>query len=122
MAGRTGAIARHGPSAILHEVVAHNGVLYLAGVIAGTPVADMEAQARDVFAQIDALLEAHGSDRHHLLATTIYVTDLDAKPAMNRAWRDWLPAAALPARATIGVRDLGPGVLIEVVATAAQKA
>lgn len=114
-------IARSEPSEILHGVVQHNGTLYLAGVIAGDLVPDMEKQAAEVFDRIDTLLERYGSDKHHLLATTIFVTDLDRKPAMNKAWRAWLPGKSLPARATVGVRDLGPGVLIEVVATAAQK-
>lgn len=112
-------ISRHEQSSILHGVVKHGDTLYLAGVIAGDLSLDMEGQARDVFAQIDGLLNKHGSSKSHLLATTIYVTDLNQKPAMNKAWRDWLPDAALPARATIGISDLGKNVLIEVVATAA---
>lgn len=122
MTEQSSSISRHDGGPILHQVVARDGILYLAGVTASELAPDMGAQARDVFAQIDARLQQHGSDRHHLLATTIYVTDLDAKPAMNAAWRDWLSEADLPARATIGVSDLGPGVLIEVVVTAAQKA
>jgi hypothetical protein len=37
--------------------------------------------------------------------------------AMNRAWQEFFDPSHLPARATIGVADLGPGVLIEMVAT-----
>ncbi|MEX0760712.1 MAG: Rid family hydrolase [Tistlia sp.] len=40
------------------------------------------------------------------------------KPGMNEAWTSWIPADALPTRATLGVADLGEGVLIEVVITA----
>jgi 2-iminobutanoate/2-iminopropanoate deaminase len=40
---------------------------------------------------------------------------------MNPVWTKWLPKAALPARATIGINDLGEGVKIEVVVTAAVK-
>ncbi|WJR79457.1 RidA family protein [Bradyrhizobium sp. NP1] len=112
-------IERFEPSQILHEVVKHNGTLYLAGCVSEDLKLDMEGQARNVFAQIDQLLTRHGSDKHHVLSATIFVTDLNQKPAMNKAWRDWLPEKALPARATIGINDLGPGVLIEVVVTAA---
>ncbi len=54
------------------------------------------------------------------LATMIYITDFSQKDGMNEAWLSWLPAEHLPTRATIGVADLGEGVLIEIVVTAAR--
>ena len=39
---------------------------------------------------------------------------------MAAAWTEILPNAHLPTRATIGVNDLGDGVLIELVASAAK--
>ncbi|MSO77508.1 MAG: RidA family protein [Alphaproteobacteria bacterium] len=103
---------------ILHEVVEHNGTLYLAGVVAENGKLDMEGQAREVFQQIDRLLAANGSSREHVLTALIFITDMGQKPAMNRAWKAWLAPAHLPTRATIGVADLD-GYLIEVVVTAA---
>ena len=47
---------------------------------------------------------------------TICVTDMADKPAMNRVWQTFFDPAHLPARATIGVADLGPGVRLETVA------
>jgi len=35
---------------------------------------------------------------------------------MNAVWTEWLDAVCLPAGATLGVGNLGSGVLIEVVA------
>jgi len=113
-------IKRSGQSEILHDVVEHNGVLYLAGVVADDTSLDMAGQARQVFAEIDRLLTAHGSSRERLLSALIFITDMQHKPAMNKAWQEWLSPAHLPARATIGINDLGPGVLIEVVVTAAK--
>lgn len=104
---------------ILHEAVAHNGVLYLAGIVAEDLSLDMAGQTADALRQIDALLAAHGSSRERLLTALIFITDMRLKPEMNRVWKEWLPAAHLPTRATIGVNDLDEGVLIEIVATAA---
>lgn len=104
---------------ILHEVVAHAGTLYLAGIVAEDLSVDMEGQARDVLGQLDALLTANGSDRRHVLQATAYVTDLAEKTGFNAAWTAFFAEADLPARATIGVADLGPGVRLELVATAA---
>ncbi|MCC7272816.1 MAG: RidA family protein [Alphaproteobacteria bacterium] len=105
---------------ILHEVVEHNGVLYLAGVVAEDVSADMEGQMRSIVAQIDQLLAAHGSSKDRILSATLYITDVAQKPALNKVWKEWLNAAHLPARAGIGVADLGPGVLVEVMVTAAK--
>ncbi len=37
------------------------------------------------------------------------------KPATNRVWQESFDPAHLPARATIGVADLGPGVRLEMI-------
>ena len=114
-------VKRSGSSEILHDVVEHKGVLNVAGVVAEDLSLGMEGQARQVFAEIERLLVANGSDRDHLLSALIFITDMKLKPDMNKAWKAWLKQAQLPTRATIGINDLGPGVLIEVVATAAVK-
>ena len=85
---------------ILHEVVEHNGTLYLAGVVAEDLSADMTGQARSVFGQIDQLLAEHGSGKDKLLTALIFVTDMKDKPAMNAVWKEWLAPADLPTRAT----------------------
>jgi enamine deaminase RidA (YjgF/YER057c/UK114 family) len=105
---------------LLHEVVEHNGTLYLAGVVAEDLSADMTGQARSVFGQIDRLLAEHGSSKQQLLTALIFITDMKDKPAMNQVWKEWLAPAHLPARATIGVNDLEPNVRLEVVVTAAK--
>ena len=113
-------VERHSPyGGILHEVVAHAGTLYFAGIVAEDLSLDMEGQARDVLAQLDALLAAHGSDRSHVLQATAYVVNLNEKTGFNRAWTEFFAEADMPARATIGIADLGPGVMLELVATAA---
>jgi enamine deaminase RidA (YjgF/YER057c/UK114 family) len=47
----------------------------------------------------------------------IFITDRADKPPMNRVWQEFFGPAHLPARATIGVADLGSGVRLEMVAT-----
>jgi enamine deaminase RidA (YjgF/YER057c/UK114 family) len=113
-------IKRTGKSDILHDVVEYNGVLNLAGVVAEDLSQGMGGQARQIFEQIDRLLAAHGSSRDRLLSALIFITDMKLKPEMNKAWQAWLKKDHLPTRATIGINDLGPKVLIEVVVTAAK--
>lgn len=113
-------IKRSGPYGdILHEVVEKDGILYFAGIVGEDSEADMAGQTRSVLAQMDELLALHGSDKDHLLSALIFVTDMKAKPEMNKVWKEWLSPGQLPTRATIGVADLD-GYLIEVVFTAAR--
>lgn len=112
-------VIRVGPVENGHSVIEHDRVLYLAGVAPTVSTGSTIEQATDVFAQIDALLARSGSSKKFLLQARIYVTDLAFKADINRAWHNWLDREDLPARATIGVSDLGPGVRLEVVVTAA---
>jgi enamine deaminase RidA (YjgF/YER057c/UK114 family) len=115
-------ITRHLPwNELLHEVVEYQGILYLAGIVAEDLTVDMTGQASDCMAQLERLLRAHGSDLGHVLQVTIYIADLAEKAAFDAVWRRTFPPAALPARAGIGVADLGPGVKVEIVAIAAKR-
>jgi enamine deaminase RidA (YjgF/YER057c/UK114 family) len=103
---------------ILHEVVEHNGVLYLAGIVSEDLSLDITGQAEDVMRQADQLLAAHGSSRAHILQALILLPDLEHKAGFNEVWKRYFSPEHLPARAGIGVSDLGPNVLVEVVLTA----
>ena len=93
-------IERSAPYAgLLHEVVKHNGVIYLAGVVADDKTLGMAGQARQAFDQIDQLLAAHGSSKSRLLTALIFITDMKMKPEMNRIWKEWLSPGDLPTRA-----------------------
>jgi enamine deaminase RidA (YjgF/YER057c/UK114 family) len=116
---RSQPIRRDGRIPIMHRVVAHAGVLYFGGIVASDRSQPMEGQTLQVLEALDRLLEAQGSKRSKLLSVTIYLSDMTAKDEMNKIWTSWFLPEELPARATIGVADLGAGTLIEIVATAA---
>jgi enamine deaminase RidA (YjgF/YER057c/UK114 family) len=99
--------------------VAHDGVLYIGGIIAEDTTLDMAGQSEDVLRQLSKVLTAGGSSIARVLQVTIYLTNLAEKPDFNRVWRAHFKEINLPARAAIGVADLGPGVKLELVATAA---
>lgn len=112
-------ITRNLRTPIMHRAVIHNGVAYLGGVVAGDVSVGMRGQTQQVTERLDALLAEIGSDKTKLLSATIYITDMSVKDEMNAVWTAWIAQADLPARATIGVADLGNDVLIEVVISAA---
>ncbi len=105
---------------LLHEIVEHNGVVYFAGIVPENLEIDMPGQTLDVFQQLDALLQASGSDREHVLSVTVYLSDLNDKAVFNKSWKEFFARDHLPARAAVAVADLGPGVRLEMVVTAAK--
>lgn len=106
---------------LLHEIVEHHGVLYLGGIVPEDTGRDMAGQADDVLRQLKTLLEGAGSDLACVLQVTIFMTDLSDKAAFNQVWKRYFSSDHLPARAAIGVADLGPGVRLEMTATAARR-
>ncbi|MET4330738.1 enamine deaminase RidA (YjgF/YER057c/UK114 family) [Bradyrhizobium sp. i1.15.2] len=106
---------------LLHEVVEHNGVLYIGGIVPEDTSLDMSGQANDVLGQLAQLLKTLGSDLSNVLQVTIYMASLKEKAEFNAAWKAHFAEAHLPARAAIGVADLGPGVKLEITAIAARQ-
>lgn len=105
---------------LLHEVVEHDGVLYISGIVAEDTSLDMVGQANDVLGQLSRLLKPLGSDLSNVLQATVYITNLGEKAEFNTAWKTHFSEAHLPARAVIGVADLGPGVKLEMTVIAAR--
>ena len=115
-------IKRHKKARIMHAAVEHNGILYIGGHAAHDLDKGMGDQTREICDKLDALLAECGSDKNHLLQARIYITDMSKKEEMNAAWLEWLGGEDLPARATIGVADLGdPRRLIEIASIACVK-
>jgi len=102
---------------IMHRVVRAGDLVFVGGTIADDTSASIGAQTASILGKIEGYLREGGSDRHHVLSASIFVTDLSKKKEMDAAWTEFF-GDALPARATVGVADLGGGALIEVVVTA----
>jgi enamine deaminase RidA (YjgF/YER057c/UK114 family) len=104
----------------MSRVVIHNGIAYLAGLLAlqrrgGT----VEEQTRDILAMIDRLLADAGSDKSHLLTATIWLADIRTSEEMNLVWDEWLPADCAPARATIEGKPTSAEHKVKIAVTAA---
>lgn len=110
---------RHDPGKILHRAVECSGMLHFAGIVADEPGASMTRQTQQIIDKFAGLLASYGSGMSRVVSATIYITDMKLKDEMNAVWTERFAPAALPARATIGVNDLGPGYLIEIVFLAA---
>lgn len=112
------------PKGHYSQAIIHDGLVYVAGQLATDPhdpdakPGDVGQQARLIFRNIAAILEEAGSGLDRLLQVTIYVSSLDAWPAVNEAFAEAL-GDHKPTRAIVPVGTLPPGRDIEVVSIAA---
>ena len=76
---------------------------------------DIDMQARAVFANVRAVLEASGARWEDLVDVTVYLTDMarDFK-GYNAVWAEHFPdAATAPCRTTLGITALPTPIAIE---------
>ena len=111
-------IIRTEANAVLAKAVEYHGFVYTQGVVAADLTADITGQTKDVLAQIDALLEIHGTDSTRLLQAHIWLKDSADREAMNAVWSAWLPADGAPARACVQAVMADPRYLVEIMVTA----
>ncbi|MBV8092005.1 MAG: RidA family protein [Acetobacteraceae bacterium] len=111
-------IIRTESNPILSKAVEFHGFLYLQGCTAHDLSKDVRGQTAEVLEQIDALLEAHGSDKTRLLQALIWVKDIRDRESVNEVWRNWLPANAAPARACVEAKLADARILVEIMVTA----
>lgn len=114
------------PRGYANGMMAEGRVVVTGGVVgwdaAGLFPDGFAAQARQCFANIQAILAEAGAEPHHLVRLTWYVTDIDAYLAagkeVGQAYRDIL-GRHFPAMAVIGVvRLVETQALVEIEATA----
>ncbi len=111
-------IIRTEPGKILAKAVEYHGFVYLQGVTAQDTGKDIKGQTAEVLAQIDALLETHGTDKTRLLQAQIWLKHINDRPAMNELWAAWLPEGMAPVRACVQAELADPKLLVEIMITA----
>lgn len=111
-------ILRTEPGALFSRAVEYHGFVFTQGLVPRNPEAEAAAQVRDVLAQIDEVLEQHGTDTTRLLQAQIWLKDLADREALNAAWSAWLPAGQAPARALVQAELADPRWRVEIMVTA----
>ncbi|HEU4630119.1 MAG TPA: RidA family protein [Gemmatimonadaceae bacterium] len=95
------------------------GLLCTAGQIPLDPATgelvdgDVVAQARRVFANLEAVLREAGSSWERVLKVTVYLHDMADFPRVNEVYAEAM-GGARPARSTVQVSALPRGALIEI--------
>jgi len=102
----------------VHHAVKHNGVVYLTGQV-GTPGTSAAEQTREVLAKVDHLLALAGTDKRKILNVILWLDDLRDFDEVNSVWDAWVDKEHAPARSTGQARMAKPGMLVELIITAA---
>ena len=115
------AIIRKHSSERSSQINIHNGTIYFAGQVANDVTTGIKEQTKDCLQKIDALLLEAGSDRDHILSTSIFLRNIDDFAAMNEVWNAWIGPHEKPARACVEAKMARKQILIEICMIAAVK-
>lgn len=107
------------PLPIISQVLVHGDVVHTCGVTAD-PSGDVAEQTRNVLARIDHLLAKAGTDKSRLLTAQVWLRDMADFEAHNAAWNEWVDPDAPPVRACVEAPLWQPGLLVEVMVSAAR--
>ena len=107
------------------QAVLAGGFLFTAGQVGLDPATGklveggVEAQARRALANLREVLLAAGSDLHHVVKTTVFVTDMADFTRVNGVYAEVF-GDHRPARSTVQAAALPLGALVEIEAVAAR--
>lgn len=114
-------IKRYEGTGRMSRVVEHGETLYLCGQTCGDAEKDVKEQTKVVLQKVEDLLEKYGSDKHHILSTTIYLKDIALFDDMNEIWDAWVDEGHEPARACVEAKLARDYILVELSVVAAKK-
>lgn len=106
------------------QAVAHGGFLFVSGQLPLDPrtgeakTGSIEDQTQQALENVLAIVEAAGSDKAHVVKTTLYVSDIALWERVNAVYAKFF-GLYRPARAIVPVKELHHGVQIEIEAVAA---
>ncbi len=113
-------IKRYEGTGRMSRVVEHNGTIYLCGQTAGDKEGIIE-QTKSCLQKVEDLLNKYGSDKKHILSTTIYLKDIAQFDEMNTVWDSWVEDGFEPARACVESALAREHILVEFSVIAALK-
>ncbi|GAB4004662.1 RidA family protein [Spirosoma migulaei] len=111
------------PGGHYSQAVVHNGLVYLSGILpitaSGQKLAEasIAEQTEQILANLDAILQAAGSQRANVLKVTVYVSDISAWGTVNQLYTQFF-GDHRPARSVVPVGPLHYGLSIELEAIA----
>lgn len=108
-----------------NQAVIHNGTLYASGQIAIEPVSgalvtdSIEAETRQVMANIQAILEEAGLTFNDVIKCSVFVSDMNNFGRINAVYSEYFNDNNAPARELVEVANLPKFVNLEISVIAA---
>lgn len=105
------------------QAVKSGGFLFASGQVSLDPrsnefvAGDIRQQTERVLDNIKAILEAGGTNLHHVVKATVFLKDMNDFAGMNEVYGRYFTAAP-PARSTVQVARLPKDALVEIEVTA----
>lgn len=104
------------------QAIEVNGMVYTSGVIPVVPSTGeipegAEAQAKQAFENLTALLKASGTSEEKVVKTTVFIKEMDDFGKINEIYAQYF-SSPYPARSCVEVARLPKDVLIEIEAIA----
>lgn len=100
------------------QAIEAGGMIFLSGQLpidpaTGTMPEGIEAQTRQSFANIKAILAEAGCTVDHIVKTTVYLADMSLFAPMNEVYAQQF-SGAFPARSAFAVKELPKQALVEI--------
>lgn len=111
------------PGGHYSQAVVHNGQIYLSGILPITPAgeklidATIAEQTEQILANLEAILQAAGSQRANVLKVTVFISDIAAWSTVNQIYARFF-GDHRPARSVVPCSTLHYGFGIELEAIA----
>jgi 2-iminobutanoate/2-iminopropanoate deaminase len=112
------------PAGHYSQAVVHGGLVFVSGLLPVTPTgekltdANVETQITQVLESLEAILTAAGSAKNKVLKCTVYISDIEDWPTINKVYAAFF-GEHKPARAVVPVGTLHYGLNVELEAVAA---
>lgn len=104
------------------QAIEANGMVFASGQIPVNPATGeipegVEAQAKQAFSNLKALLEAAGTSIENVVKTTVFIKNMNDFGAINQIYAEYF-TGTYPARSCVEVARLPKDVLLEIEAIA----
>lgn len=112
------AIGPYAQANIVNDLVFTSGQIPLDPASGNIVEGGIEAQTKQVFTNLSAVLEEAGSSLEDMVKTTCFLTDMNDFATVNEIYASYFPGGVYPSRSAIEISKLPKGALIEIEAIA----
>lgn len=112
------AIGPYAQANIVGDMVFTSGQIPLNPATGELVDGNIEAQTKQVFENLKAILEEAGSSLDNVIKTTCFLDDINDFVKMNEVYGTYFPSGVFPSRSAVEVAKLPKGALVEIEAIA----